>query len=62
MSHPDEAVECPTCAGRHPSSVGTCPELEAVLIRNIDGDDVFDTSTRFGSSAACQSDRTMNPP
>jgi hypothetical protein len=48
MNSQDELVECPTCSGRHPASVGTCPELEAVISRSADSAEGFDTSARFG--------------
>ena len=48
MNSQDELVECPTCSGRHPASVGTCPELEAVISRSADSTEGFDTSARFG--------------
>ena len=48
MSDQDELVECPTCARRHPSSVGTCPDLEAVLSPTADTDEGFDRAGRFG--------------
>ena len=48
MNSQDELVECPTCSGRHPASVGTCPELEAVISRSADSIEGFDTSARFG--------------
>jgi len=48
MNSQDELVECPTCSGRHPASVGTCPELEAVISRTAHSAEGFDTSARFG--------------
>ena len=67
MSDQDELVECPTCAGRHPSSVGTCPDLEAVLSLTANSDEGFDRAGRFGRDTSSQRqdgnadvDRTAN--
>ena len=48
MNDHHELVDCPTCAGQHPSSVGTCAYLEAVLSQTDYGELGSDTAVRFG--------------